>query len=410
MSSTSLPISLQELLIRNETNNNTSALDCESMLEKGDYDNPQLYNTDEDEFPSCVRREISPDSHTMLLPNDIDWDILTKIFLTIFQAYPKDPLKGLLECIYYMVKSNKPIFITVEGHSGHGKTSLVLRLLRYLLWKYRKVALTPEILPKYFKLGEHVSLNPQRLAQEYEGEPDSFFVLDEAYFVINNLRKTSTQNQQAINLTNVIRTRRIYGFYLCIEKDELDSRFVNDKVWFNLVSEFSTIKTRSVLFHIEINAKGRRKTKDGDYDKVQGFFQIGPKVRLPWCLKSLYDSSDDIKTKFGQGLIDDNERPLDYATNEAMWQFEKEASAIETNIQTILDGASGGEDALYKLLRYKHKHRIGNDLTQGMIIVRVEEKFGEDAVGTSHRKREKNIKRIKAQVLRSFLENQEGDT
>lgn len=220
------------------------------------------------------------------LPDNIEWDRLTKIMYEIGD-YKK--------AIDWLIKNKRPVILLYEGKSGEGKTTIIINDLKYFLKKYSKIDLTPINFNYYFLLGREISLDPRFIRRKYKKK--NFIVVDEANLMLNKYRAVSIQNRDANQFADMMRQAQIFLMLTAITQQQLDSDFVNYKIVFRVITEYNDQRNKKVYYRVQYNAHGITH----DSKRYWDYFDYQKNQVANWCDKDLYKASLQLKYKKGYG-------------------------------------------------------------------------------------------------------------
>ena len=176
-----------------------------------------------------------------------DWNTMTKWVFT-FGSF-------IQACIARM-RSDRDNAIIIEGERGEGKTNVLLFFIEYFC-KYFGV---PFSVDRNIFLGRDVDLTVNWIAEEFKETPFSAIGIDESEIPFSKYTAHSIQNREAKIFMDTFRELQLLVFFVCPDKEILDSRIVDRCNW-NIICDWNAIDKRYVEVTIEYYGKSKDRTR-----------------------------------------------------------------------------------------------------------------------------------------------------
>lgn len=176
-----------------------------------------------------------------------EWNTMTR------KMFEQD---GFVNAFIWRLENNRDNAVIIEGERGEGKTNTLL----FFLTEFNKYFNVPFSVNTNIYLGRDVDLNVHWIGTDFKEYPFSSIGIDEAEIPFSKYTAITIQNREAKIFMDTFRELRLGIFFVCPDKDILDSRIVDRCNW-NIICDWNDEDNRQVEATIEYYGKTKDRTK-----------------------------------------------------------------------------------------------------------------------------------------------------
>jgi len=266
-----------------------------------------------------------------------DWNTMTR---KVFE------LGTFVNAFIWRLETERDNAIIIEGERGEGKTNVLLFFVT-LFNNYFKV---PFAVNNNIYLGRDVDLTVNWIAKDFKNYPFSSIGIDEAEIPFSKYTAITIQNREAKIFMDTFRELFLGVFFVCPDKDILDSRIVDRCNW-NIICDWNDMKKQQV----EVTVEYYGKTKDRTRFKWLKFEEI----IIPYVNTQIYNELRMIKhgdLYSSKGLTKDFKQ----TRKEKMDQLKKSKKiAFAKRINDVVSSKADIDDKMLELFKLEvPKYRI----------------------------------------------------
>jgi hypothetical protein len=192
-------------------------------------------------------------SHPFITPKKLppfisgDWNTMTK---WVFDQ------GSFTEACIARMNMDRDNAVIIEGERGEGKTNVLLWFIEYFnLYFGNSYSVDRNIY-----LGRDVDLTVNWIAEDFRNQPNSAIGIDESEIPFSKYTAITIQNREAKIFMDVFRELKLLIFFVCPDKDILDSRIVDRCNW-NIICDWNDMDKKQVEVTVEYYGKLKDRTK-----------------------------------------------------------------------------------------------------------------------------------------------------
>ncbi len=296
------------------------------------------------------------------LPAGIKWNTTTKIMF--------NHLKTLEKVLEWRAKNKKPIYITVEGESGEGKTNVLIWLLSWMLknlgkgWKciacdqfdvdcedkdhdeeyfFDGIELTSTNFNHFFYVKRSLNLDTRIITKKHN--PKDTICVDEFHQIMPH--HASTQNRKVIDFVDTVREFPLYLIGATPSAMRLDTKYFAFRNVIQIIVDYTSVKKKWTKFDILVNALGVNAKGERNWQYL--FLELDRII--PFQDKTLWKMSR--KSKYKNTYGGDAESFVTFNEQERIDFDSAKKDTLMQDMRNALNEASDSTEAIENLLNVK---------------------------------------------------------